>query len=76
MISFENEQVFAYTRTLGNTTALVLLNFKETEVTYPLDEVERFAGFKFVLGNYPSDDQELPSGSIVLKGYEGKVYIN
>ena len=74
-ISFEDQQVFAYTRTLGNTTAVVLLNFKETVVTFPLGEVKHSDGFKFVLGNYPSDKQ-LPSGSVVLKGYEGKVYIN
>src|ERR1700683_5597291 len=75
IISFENDQVFAYIRTLGNATALVLLNFKETEVVFPLDEVKDFNGFKLVLGNYPSE-KELPSGSAVLKGYEGKVYIN
>jgi len=75
IISFENDQVFAYIRTLGNATALVLLNFKETEVVFPLDEVKDFNGFKLVLGNYPSE-KELPSGSAGLKGYEGKVYIN
>jgi oligo-1,6-glucosidase len=74
IISFDDQQVFAYTRTLGNTTALVLLNFKETEITFPLDEVKRFDGFKFVLGNHPSE-KELPSDSVILKGYEGKVYI-
>ena len=75
IISFEDQQVFAYTRTLRNTTALVLLNFKETKTTFPLNEVERFDGFKFVLGNYPSE-KELPSDNVVLKGYEGKLYIN
>jgi len=74
IISFEDRQVFAYTRTLANTTALVLLNFRETEITFPLDEVQHFDGFKFVLGNYPSE-KVLPSDSIILKGYEGKVYI-
>jgi len=34
IISGENDQIFAYTRTLGNTTALVLFNFKETEVVF------------------------------------------
>ena len=75
MISYENEQVFAYTRTLGNTTALVLLNFKETEIKFLLDEVKDFHGFKFMLGNYPSEE-ELPRAGVVLKGYEGKVYVN
>jgi alpha-glucosidase len=72
----ENEQVFAYTRTLGNTTALVMLNFKETEVTFSLDEVKQTRGYKYILGNYPSDE-DLPSGNVVvLRGYEGKVYVN
>jgi len=74
IISPENKQVFAYTRTLGNTVALVLLNFKETEITFSLDEVRQIGGFKFILGNYPSDE-DLPSGNVVLNGYEGKVYI-
>ena len=45
-------------------TALVLLNFKETEVAFPLDEVKRFDKFQFVLGNYPSD-KELPCGRCI-----------
>ena len=75
IISSEDRQVFAYTRTLGNITALVLLNFKKTETTFPLDEVKHLHGFKFLLGNYPSD-KELLSDSVNLRGYEGKVYIN
>jgi len=75
IISPEHKQVFAYTRTLGNTVALVLLNFKETKITFSLDEVRQIGGFKFILGNYPSDE-ELPSESVVLNGYEGRVYIS
>lgn len=75
MVSPEDEQVFAYTRTLGKTTALVLLNFKETEATISLDQFKFGNGFKSVIGNYAFGD-DLTSGSAVLKGYEGKVYIN
>lgn len=76
IISPENEQVFAFTRTFGKNTALVLLNFRESNATFPLDEVKHLDGLKFVLGNYPSSGEDLASDSVVLKGYEGKVYLD
>lgn len=76
MISAHHEQVFAYTRNLGDITALILLNFTEGEVDFSLKSLDVPEGFKFVLGNYPSEDSlNLTSGNVFLKGYEGKVYI-
>lgn len=69
-------------------TAFVLLNFKETEVSFALDPVlEDLEGFKLLLGNY-EDDETLDDGVVVitgttgqsicewsLRGYEGRVYL-
>lgn len=83
-----HEQIFAYTRTLGDATALVLLNFAETEVSFALDPaLEDLEGFRLLLGNY-EDDEALNDGLVVItgetgesicewamRGYEGRVYL-
>lgn len=79
-ISNGNEQVFAYTRTLDTTTALVLLNFNETDVSFTLETDKDWSGFTLMLGNYDRDgalqaDVTLKSGSILLKGWEGRLYV-
>ncbi|KAF8055619.1 glycoside hydrolase family 13 protein [Lyophyllum atratum] len=76
-ISQDQEQVFAYTRTLGNTTALVLLNFKEAEVPFSLGSERDWSAFKLVLGNYHQELEEVEAiaDSVVLKGYEARIYI-
>ncbi|KAF7974157.1 hypothetical protein HWV62_13271 [Athelia sp. TMB] len=74
VIAFEHEDVFAFTRTLGDTNALVLLNFRKHGVNFPLEEVGSLDGYKLLLGNY-AGDASLASKEAVLKGYEGRVYI-
>ncbi|KZP22101.1 glycoside hydrolase family 13 protein [Athelia psychrophila] len=74
IVAFEHEDVFAYTRTLGETTALVLLNFKEKVVKFPLEEVGSIDGFKLVLGNYTAV-AALTQGDVTLREYEGRVYV-
>lgn len=66
--------MFAYTRTLGETTALVLLNFTERVVDFPLKEVRNVEGFKMLLGNY-IESAALTPGTVALRGYEGRIYI-
>lgn len=53
----EHLSVFAYTRTLGEEKALVLLNFSDTETTYPLPE-----GMNI---------QQKLEGNYSLEGYSG-----
>lgn len=72
----DHEQVFAYTRTLGTVQATVLLNFAQQDISYSLDESRR--GTRFILGNYSDDPetQELSSGKVLLRAYEGRVYVS
>ena len=44
-------------------------------MNFSLDQVKSKDALKFVIGNYASEEG-LTSEGIVLKGYEGKVYIN
>ncbi|KAF7437386.1 hypothetical protein PC9H_004225 [Pleurotus ostreatus] len=68
-----NKAVFAYTRSLGNSSALVLLNFSKSEVEYRVEGIMT-DGFKCELSNYASEDSTEYLGSVILKGFEGRVY--
>ncbi|GLB36830.1 putative alpha-amylase domain containing protein [Lyophyllum shimeji] len=76
-ISSDHEQVFAYTRTLGNTTALVLLNFKETEVSFVLPSERGWSAFKLILQNYDGglEDGRGIADRVLLRGFEGRIYV-
>lgn len=64
------EQVFAYTRTLGEAKYLVVLNFSKTPINYTLP-VGTKAG-KLVLSNL--DSKEENTGTLKLAGWEARVY--
>ena len=77
-MSNNHEQVFAYIRTLESSSALVILNFKKTDVTFGLDSKSNWTGFRLVLGSYGGDggdEIEIVSNDIRLRGFEGRVYI-
>lgn len=75
MLLEAHEQVFAYMRNYGSTSALVLLNFKEGKVEVDLrDAVGGIAGYAFVLGNYENEEIGLEA-KVVLRDYEGRVYV-
>ncbi|KAF8148638.1 glycoside hydrolase family 13 protein [Crassisporium funariophilum] len=77
-ISGGNDQVFAYTRTLETSKALIILNFKETEAEFELQLKGDWAQVKLVLTNYEVIEMghfDLNFRSVILKGYEGRVYI-
>ena len=81
----DHPQVFAFLRTFGPATAVVLLNFGQDEVTLTLEDndvspnVVGFAGL--VLDNYrdlntnTEPDREVLQGSVILQGYQGKVFV-
>jgi oligo-1,6-glucosidase len=77
----EHDQAFVYSRTLGNESALVLLNFSEKEVEVDLGAVGGVGGYQLVLGNYEGDTGKGDAGNrdgdgkLVLRGYEGRVYV-
>ncbi|KAF9035355.1 glycoside hydrolase family 13 protein [Hymenopellis radicata] len=63
----DHGQVFAYTRTHGDSQALVLLNFSNSAT-----KVEVEGGkWQFVLGNYAVEE----GGAYDLKPYEGRLYV-
>ncbi|KIJ99172.1 glycoside hydrolase family 13 protein [Laccaria amethystina LaAM-08-1] len=77
-ISNNHEQVFAYIRTLENSSALVVLNFKKTDLTFSLDSKSDWTGFRLILGSYGDDERDeikVSSNDIRLRGFEGRVYI-
>ncbi|KAG6916972.1 hypothetical protein DXG01_004400 [Tephrocybe rancida] len=76
-LSPDHEQVVAYTRTLDDTTVLVLLNFKETSILYTDGLGERWRTAGYLLGNYPEVPPELSfvEDGVHLRGYEGRMYI-
>lgn len=69
LLAPEDENVFAYTRTLGNEKYLVVLNFAEQDTVFapPVS----MAGAKRLLGNYPPAPKKSP---MQLKPYEARVY--
>ena len=69
----EHESVFAYKRSLDGVTALVLLNFTDTDVPIKLD-LDGITTARLLLSNYDVEDAHLADG-ITLRGYEGRVYL-
>jgi len=75
-LSNNHPQVFGYLRTLGDTQALVLLNFKETEATFEVLGIGELNGYQLVLANYHDMDGKGNVGrEVVLRGYEGRIYL-
>ncbi|THH16201.1 hypothetical protein EW146_g4401 [Bondarzewia mesenterica] len=70
LLSPHNEKVFAYTRALGNTTTLVLLNFSDEETIFSLAEVPEMVGSHLLLGNYAAEkDVDTASEDVKLAAY-------
>ncbi|KAF7974165.1 hypothetical protein HWV62_13287 [Athelia sp. TMB] len=70
-VDTDSEQIFAYTRTLGDIIALVVLNFGEMGVSVKLGD---FNEYKLLLSNY-EDEALLSEGGLAMRGYEGRVYL-
>lgn len=66
----DHEQIYAYTRTLGEVIWLIALNFSETAAILEFDD--RYSGMKreLIIGNYPEDGMEPEQ----LRPYEARVY--
>ncbi|KAL4064774.1 glycoside hydrolase family 13 protein [Scleroderma yunnanense] len=70
----DHEQVFAYTRSLGDSRAVVVLNFDVNTVEIDLAGLEDLGSYRLILGNYGTDRED-SGGKLILRGYEGRVYI-
>jgi len=64
----DDENIFAYTRTNGDQTLLVLCNFYDTTVSYSLDE--DVSGMELLVSNYRDADE---TGT--LRPYEARMYL-
>lgn len=64
----EHKQIFAYTRTLGKETFLVLVNFFGKPTTFPLDDSLDLKQADLLLANYQEVETEK------MKPYEARVY--
>jgi len=76
-ISEGHTQVFGYTRTLGTSKILVVLNFKEKELDFRLEINEGWTRLKLILGNYDVKEEVLiqAHSTLRLKAYEGRIYV-
>jgi oligo-1,6-glucosidase len=76
LLAPEHEQIFAFTRTIGeDAVALVVLNFSTEDVSFSMGEVEHLHGkVKLAFSNYSGAGTELGK-TVELKGYEGRVYL-
>ena len=78
MLSPEHESIFAYTRTLGDTIALIVMNFSGKKVKYGDAIAGEMRKAGLVQGNVSkvdSDEVELSGFIMELEPYEGRVYL-
>jgi hypothetical protein len=64
--------VYAFTRSLGATTLLVIANFSGESAPAPVPESAQWAAAELVLGNCP--DPGPASDALVLAPWEARVY--
>ncbi|KAL1699984.1 glycoside hydrolase family 13 protein [Schizophyllum commune] len=69
----DSEDVFAYQRSLGNSTALVYLNCRDKDVQTSLPS-DVGSHFEYGLGNYADGNQSLDK--FVLRPYEARIYFS
>lgn len=70
----DNEEIYAYTRTLGEETVLVVCNFTEGTPTFDLAHDVSFATKELLISNYSVDTNQNIQ-SVQLKPYEARVYL-
>jgi oligo-1,6-glucosidase len=74
LILKENEQIYAYTRTLGDEKLLVMCNFSGDKADFKLPDDISFNSNEIIISNYEvSTSEEL--SSIELRPYEARVYL-
>jgi oligo-1,6-glucosidase len=69
----EHEQIYAFTRTLGDERLLVLLNFSAEEAECVLPQELAVHGAGLLIGNYPLE-AGAAGNSVTLRPYEARVY--
>jgi oligo-1,6-glucosidase len=69
----DDEQIYAFTRTLGDEELLVICNFSEETPTFVLPGDIEFAEKELMISNYTQDDNQSIE-QFTLKPYEARVY--
>ncbi|MFC0469796.1 alpha-glucosidase [Halalkalibacter kiskunsagensis] len=72
LIHEDSEDIFAYTRTLGDEKWLVICNFKSEVVRFELPELINYQSKELVINNYEDTPKEIDL--FELKPYQGIVY--
>ncbi|PLS17672.1 glucohydrolase [Bacillus sp. M6-12] len=68
-----DEQIYAFTRTLGNEKLLVICNFSQEYPEFTLPATIQFSEKELLVSNYEADAEQSIK-NIVLKPYEARVY--
>lgn len=69
----DDEQIYAFTRTLGEDRLLVVLNFSAATPAFTLPADIGYAKASLVIANYPVDENQ-DIRSFTLRPYEARVY--
>jgi oligo-1,6-glucosidase len=73
ILAEENEQVYAYLRTLGEEQLLVVLNFFGDSTVFELPSTVKFQAKELLIANYEVNAEE-EINTIQLRPYEARVY--
>jgi len=68
-----HEQIYAYTRTLGDQRLLAILNFSAGEPVFVLPDAIRFSSKEVLIANYAADAEQSIE-RLTLRPYEARVY--
>ncbi|PLT33426.1 alpha-glucosidase [Bacillus sp. V5-8f] len=70
----DDEQIYAYTRTLGDEKLLVICNFSSDSPVFTLPDGVEFSTKELLISNYNETSVNDPIEHITLKPYEARVY--
>lgn len=74
LILEDHQEIYVYTRTLGDEKLLVICNFKENTPVFNLPEEIRYNSKELIIGNYTTESTD-DIESFQLKPYETRVYL-
>ncbi|WP_433747655.1 glycoside hydrolase family 13 protein [Falsibacillus pallidus] len=69
----EDEQIYAYTRTLGEESLLIICNFTSDSPLFTLPSGIEYNSSEVLISNYPIDEED-SIDSIEMKPFEARVY--
>lgn len=69
----DDEQLYVFTRTLGEEQLLVICNFSSEVIDFIMPEGFATSDRELLIGNYPVEEAE-DNSKIVIKPYEARVY--